>query len=338
MAKIVLGLGTSHGPQLMVPPESWELREPADRKNPHQWYKGKSYSFDELFALRKGEKDFAREMTIENKRARFAKCQEATKVLRQVYGEVKPDVAVIIGNDQFEVFSEVNIPAFSVFWGETFQNIPKTPEQMAKLPQGAAPAEKGYCPPEITTYSGQPALGKHIIESLGADSFDIAQSTRLPVGPTGANSIPHAYGYVYRQIMQDDVIPNVPVMVNTHYPPNRPSAGRCFEFGRALARAIQSWDADRTVALIASGGMTHYVINEEFDHKVFGAVRRGDWETIKTLPENMFEAGTAEHKNWIPVYGAMAEAGLTMTLVDYVPCYRSVAGTGNAMGFAYWRR
>ncbi|MFT5440911.1 MAG: 3-O-methylgallate 3,4-dioxygenase, partial [Alphaproteobacteria bacterium] len=25
-----------------------------------------------------------------------------------------------------------------------------------------------------------------------------------------------------------------------------------------------------------------------------------------------------------------------MTLVDYVPCYRSLAGTGNAMGFLYW--
>jgi hypothetical protein len=25
-----------------------------------------------------------------------------------------------------------------------------------------------------------------------------------------------------------------------------------------------------------------------------------------------------------------------MNLVDYVPCYRSVAGTGNAMAFAWW--
>jgi 3-O-methylgallate 3,4-dioxygenase len=50
----------------------------------------------------------------------------------------------------------------------------------------------------------------------------------------------------------------------------------------------------------------------------------------------MFQAGTSEIKNWIVVAGAMAEAGLTMDLVDYVPCYRSEAGTGSAMGFARW--
>ena len=42
-------------------------------------------------------------------------------------------------------------------------------------------------------------------------------------------------------------------------------------------------------------------------------------------------------KNWVPVAGAMAELGFAMTLVDYVPCYRSLAGTGNAMCFAHWR-
>jgi hypothetical protein len=42
-------------------------------------------------------------------------------------------------------------------------------------------------------------------------------------------------------------------------------------------------------------------------------------------------------KNWIVVAGAMAEAGLKMKLIDYVPCYRSEAGTGSGMGFAYWK-
>jgi len=42
-------------------------------------------------------------------------------------------------------------------------------------------------------------------------------------------------------------------------------------------------------------------------------------------------------KNWVPVAGAMAQLGLTPHIVDYVPCYRSEAGTGNAMGFVYWK-
>ena len=41
--------------------------------------------------------------------------------------------------------------------------------------------------------------------------------------------------------------------------------------------------------------------------------------------------------SWVPVAGAMADLGYKPTVVDYVPCYRSLAGTGNAMGFVYWR-
>ena len=61
-----------------------------------------------------------------------------------------------------------------------------------------------------------------------------------------------------------------------------------------------------------------------------------DADTLIAIPEDLYQAGTSEIKNWIPVAGIMAECGLPMTLVDYVPCYRSEAGTGNAMGFAYW--
>ncbi len=55
------------------------------------------------------------------------------------------------------------------------------------------------------------------------------------------------------------------------------------------------------------------------------------------LGEAIFQAGTSEVKNWIPVAGAMADLGYPPTVVDYIPCYRSEAGTGNAMGFVYWR-
>jgi len=43
-----------------------------------------------------------------------------------------------------------------------------------------------------------------------------------------------------------------------------------------------------------------------------------------------------EIKNWIPLAAAALELGMKMTLIDYVPCYRSEAGTGTAMAFAYW--
>jgi 3-O-methylgallate 3,4-dioxygenase len=71
---------------------------------------------------------------------------------------------------------------------------------------------------------------------------------------------------------------------------------------------------------------------------VLEALQKADAARLAGLPENLFQSGTSEIKNWITVAGAMAEAGLEMKLVDYVPCYRSEAGTGSAMGFAHWGR
>jgi 3-O-methylgallate 3,4-dioxygenase len=128
----------------------------------------------------------------------------------------------------------------------------------------------------------------------------------------------------------------VPVALNTFYPPNQPSVRRCYDFGKSLVRAIQSWDSDARVALIASGGLTHFVIDETVDQLFFDALRKRDISAIADLGEPIFQAGTSELKNWVPVAGAMADLGYKMTLVDYVPCYRSLAGTGNAMGFVHW--
>ena len=62
----------------------------------------------------------------------------------------------------------------------------------------------------------------------------------------------------------------------------------------------------------------------------------GNEDALARLPENLFRAGTAEIKKWMPVISAMNAEGRHFHKVDYVPCYRSEAGTGNAMGFAYW--
>ena len=336
MAEIVLGLATSHGPQLLTPPEHWHLREQADRKNTSLHFAGKFHTFGELAERRQGE-GIADEATLPARQAHFDRCQAAMAELSKVYEHARPDVAIILGNDQFEVFTEVNIPAFSVFWGEFVESIPKTEEQKAMIPAGAAFAESGYYPPERTSYPCMPQLGKHLIEQLIGAEFDVAQSTRLPVGRLGNNGVPHAFAYIYRQVMHDKVVPNVPVMVNTHNPPNRPSARRCIEFGKALAAAIESWPSTMRVAVIASGGLTHYVIDEALDREFLDAFKAGDHARIASIPEDRYEAGTAEIKNWMPLVGAMDAAGLPMTVVDYVPCYRSEAGTGNAMGFAYWK-
>jgi Catalytic LigB subunit of aromatic ring-opening dioxygenase len=332
MAEIVLGIGTSHGPMLTTPPHQWGERVKADRKNPAHHFKGKTFGFDELVALRADE-GLAAQIEPDVWEKRHAACQAAIAQLADVFAAAKPDVAVIVGNDQTEMFTPVNNPAFAVYWGETIENHWPDAADLAKREPGVELAMKGRIPPEGATYPGLPELGRHIIRNVMADNFDVAS---LKGVEKGVAAFPHAYSFVYRQIMRDKVVPNVPVALNTFYPPNQPSVRRCYDFGKSLVRAIKSWDSDARVALIASGGLTHFVIDETVDQLFFDALRKRDITAIADLGEPIFQAGTSELKNWVPVAGAMADLGYKMTLVDYVPCYRSLAGTGNAMGFVHW--
>jgi hypothetical protein len=335
MARIRFALGTSHGPMLSIPAQYWVDRVSADRENPAHPYKGKTYTFDQMAELLK-DQNLAAQITPEVCEERHARCQKAIACLADIFAASKPDVAVIVGNDQMEIFDDGHVPALAVFWGKHTEGHPRTPEFLAKLNPGVARAEKDRTPPVYTEYPTLPGLGRHILECLIREGFDPAQLTRLPTGAIGSNAAPHAYGFVYRRIMRDRVPPHVPVFVNTFYPPNQPPAGRCYQFGRALARAIASYPENWTVAAIASGGLTHFVVDEEFDREVLDALLNNDEAALSGIPENMFQSGTSEIKNWITVAGMMAEAGLKMRLIDYVPCYRSEAGTGSAMGFAHW--
>jgi len=181
-----------------------------------------------------------------------------------------------------------------------------------------------------------PALGLHLLQSLIKDEFDVAYSKQLPAGRHQNHGISHAFGYVYRRIMNDEVVPNVPVYINTFYPPSQPTLKRCYDFGKALRRAIESWDSDKTVAVIASGGLSHFVVEEDVDHEFLDALLSEDEKSITGLPLDYYNGGTSEARNWIATAGAMAGTGLHPKLIDYVPCYRSEGGTGNAMGFVQW--
>lgn len=335
MAQIVLGMATSHGPMLSTPWEQWDGRVAFDRQLAQHHFRGSTHTFNEIVKLRQNE-DMGAQITPDRWQSRSTACHSALNTLSEKYAAVAPDVAVIIGNDQRELFDHDNFPAFAVYWGETIESGPRTEEMLANLAPGVAIAERGFAPPEDRTYPGHPTLGLHIIECLMDSGFDVASSKFLPQGTGWCNGIPHAYGFIYRQIMKDIVIPNVPIILNTFYPPNQPRAARCHDFGREVKAAIESWDSDDRVAVFASGGLSHFVIDEALDRKVLDALARHDAETLTSIPEDLYQAGSSEIKNWIPLAAIMAECSMDMTLVDYVPCYRSEAGTGNAMGFAYW--
>ena len=331
MANIVLAIGSSHGPMLSTPPDGWDLRVPDDKRRQHH-YRGRTWSFDELVALRRGE-GLEEQILPEVWRRRHAACRAAIERLATVFEEARPDVAVLFGDDQMECFRHGVVPAFAIFYGQDFLNREYSAERVASLPPGIAPSLPGHIPPGGALYPGAPDLARELIAGAQARDFDVCALSRLPEDET-----PHAFGFLCRQIMRDKVIASVPVFVNTFYPPNQPTAARCALLGRAILRAIREWKEDARVALLASGGLSHFVIDEQLDEQVLRAIRQGDVSLMTQLPEVLYQSGTSEIKNWIPVVAAMAELGVPAEVVDYVPCYRSLAGTGNAMGFVYWRR
>ena len=334
MARIVLGLGASHGPMLSTPPAQWDLRAGADRANPRHAFRGEWLDFAAL-KTRRGQ-DFSEHATLAQREQRYERCQRALDALAAKFRAAAPDVVVLVGNDQREVFQDDFTGAFTVFCGETIPNVPLDAVRRARLPPGIAVAEAGHCPPEGASYPGAPLLARATVRALTADGFDIAQSARLPSGDDRQSGIPHAFGFIYRRIMEDRPPPSVPVFVNGGVPDNIPSAARCLAFGHALQRAITSWDKDAKVALIASGGWTHFTIDEELDQRFLAGMRARDEAALAAVPEYLFNGNTSEMKNWYPVVAAMHDLGLRFKLQDYVPCYRTEAGTGNAMGFAIW--
>lgn len=88
------------------------------------------------------------------------------------------------------------------------------------------------------------------------------------------------------------------------------------------------------MAVVASGGLSHFVIDEDLDHQVITCLEDRNADGLVSIPRKKLNSGNSEIRNWIATAGATEH--LNMRLVDYVPCYRSPAGTGCAMGFAQW--
>jgi len=338
MAKIVYGFGSSHGPLLSTQPEKWDLRAQADRENPEHWYRGKTFTFPELVEYRKNEKDFRKEIEIPVREERHQRNQRAMDRLGQKLAEVNPDVIVLVGDDQHEWFQEDVQPAFSVYCGDKVINTALDQEKVKTMQPGLAISMKANHPPEDHIYP-VPDLARVIVDQAIEDEFDIAISSEQPHDKKGLIGVGHAVGFIYRRILKDRPVPVVPILLNTFFPPNQPTPKRCYDFGRSIGKAIHSWngvDANKRVAVCASGGISHFVVDEEFDDRMLSAIKKRDTKTIFAEPNNNFQSGTSETKNWITVAGILEATGLQMNLIDYVPCYRSEAGTGSGMGYATW--
>ena len=336
MAELVLGIGTSPGSMLSTPPQEWDGRAAADRRNKALAFRGHTYSFDQLHALRRAD-DFAARNTAPARQAHYDRCQRQLDALGDSLAAAKPDIMVVIGDDQHEWFTEELQPTFGIYCAAEVTNFAPTPEATVRhTREGRGASVTGYQPPTDQVYPIAKDLAEQMIAQAMQDGFDVAAIMAQPKRDGHVKNLGHAYGFIYRRLLKDKPLPLVPVLVNTFYPPNQPSPRRCFDLGRALRRAIASWSGNARVVVVGSGGLSHFVIDEAFDHRILDAFKRDDVEAITGEDDTLFRSGTSETKNWIVARGALEASGFRMKLLDYVPCYRSEAGTGNAMAFATW--
>lgn len=333
MAELVAGIGTSHSPMLSMASESWASRAGAnDQRN--QGLVGTDgivSNYEDLLA-RSDVARIAKEITPEKMQKRHERNQAGIAwVSEQFYG-LDLDVLVMIGDDQQEYLRDDNMPSFCVYWGDEVKVKGQGTEYTAST--GNQPLI-GYAIEDRNMPTHSP-LGRHIVEYMVEAEFDVGCSRFLDYDKGGRSrgGIGHAFGFVYHRIMNSGVIPTVPIMVNTYYPPNQPTPKRSYDFGRLLRSAIEAWPAKARVGVMATGGLSHFVVDEELDNMALDGMKAKDVAALTSLPRPRLNSGNSEIRNWIAL--SAASKHLEMELHDYVPCYRSPAGTGCAMAFAKW--
>jgi protocatechuate 4,5-dioxygenase, beta chain len=172
---------------------------------------------------------------------------------KQWMKENKPDVIFLVFNDHATAFSLDFIPTFAIGTAEKFQ-----------------PADEGWGPRPVPVVKGHPELASHIAQSVIQQDFDLTIVNKMDVdhGLTVPLSLmcgqPPADKFEWP-------CPVIPFAVNVvQYPV--PSGQRCFNLGKAIRKAIESYDEDIHVHIWGTGGMSHQLqgaraglINKEFD-------------------------------------------------------------------------
>ena len=323
MARIVLGMAVPHSGMLGKPGASWLEDGERDRKKPVLWYRNRQWTYPELAHERRNQGIEAK-LTLEERERRAAICANALVEMRRLYEANKPDVTIILGKDQQEIWPEIS-PSLAIYTGTDIPNGP--------------PQRKVYGPDAPVVYPAHPELALYLAKWLQNDNFDLCDIFKWPkntwMKPPG-DIVPHAYGFIYRNIMSDRPTPSVPILMNTFYPPTQPSFRRAWAFAKSLYSAVVAWPSDLKVAIIASGGLTHFVCDEDLDQVFIESFRTYDFERLAQIDENSYQAGTSEVKLYVSVLWAAAQMGWKTNVVDYIPCYRTEAGTGEGMGFFAW--
>ncbi len=329
MAKIVLGIGVSHSPLMALEGKRWAERAADDRRNQRlNTPDGRYVSYDQL-ADETGS-PWEADATEERFLALDAACQAALDRLADELEAATPDVVVIVGDDQGELFSPSNVPALGVYCGAEVVMHPR--KITDKTPAWVGAISSQYAMDAAHAFPGSPDLARAIITGLIEREFDVAASSR--VEQPEKLGFGHAYGFVIARLFKKRTIPVVPVLLNTYFPPNVPTPKRCYDLGRALREVVSACPGDARIAVAASGGLSHFVVDEELDREIVSAIRVGDNTVLRRLPAHKLIAGSSEILNWVVAAGMVED--LPNKWIEYHPIRRTPAGTGIGAAFSAW--
>ncbi len=205
-----------------------------------------------------------------------------------------PDVIFLVYNDHANAFSLELIPTFAIGCAAEFK-----------------PADEGWGPRPVPPVKGHPELAAHIAQSVIQDDFDLTIANRMDVDHGLTVPLSLLFGQP-----QAWPCPIIPFAVNVvQYPV--PSGRRCLDLGRAIRRAVASFDAPLKVQIWGTGGMSHQLqgpraglINREFD-RAFLDQLIADPEGLSQKPhiDYVREAGSEgiELVMWLIARGAMSD-------------------------------
>jgi len=206
--------------------------------------------------------------------------------------ETKPDVAILVYNDHASAFSLEVIPTFAIGCAEEFP-----------------PADEGWGPRKVPVVKGHPDLAWHIAQSCILDEFDMTIVNKMEVDHGLTVPLSLLCGQP-----KEWPFPVIPLCVNViQYPP--PTGHRCYMLGKAIRRAVESFDRDLKVVIFGTGGMSHQLqgpraglINSDFDRRFLDKFGPHPEELIK-IPhlDYVREAGSEgiEMVMWLIMRGAL---------------------------------
>jgi protocatechuate 4,5-dioxygenase, beta chain len=227
--------------------------------------------------------------------------------------EAQPDVIILVYNDHASAFSLEIIPTFALGCAAEFP-----------------PADEGWGPRPVPVVKGNPELAAHIAQSVILDEFDLTIVNNMAVDHGLTVPLSLMFGQP-----PDWPVQVIPLAVNVvQYPP--PTGHRCYNLGRALRKAVESYDKDLRVMVFGTGGMSHQLqgpraglINREFDTRFLNNLTQ-DVESLVRMPhiEYVREAGSEgiELVMWLIMRGALDDDVKEVYRFYHVPASNTAVG------------